>query len=378
VRPFCSTAHAGEVREIGSSVRVETAVGRSAGVPRLGTKAPCFEVSRCQSGAVAHVSAYLAAVGWDDRVAARFDAVATEQSAPGRVVRVERATGLVASVDGVISVRARVPIAVGDWVAIGLGESEPNIVGVIDRWSQLTRRDPVGLTQVLAANIDIVFVTAPVDRLSANRVEREIAMSWDSGARPIVLVTKCDLSDVEILHELRDRVLGVDIIVTSTITGEGLEEVASVLQPAQTGVLLGPSGAGKSSVANWLLGEERMGTGSVRTTDHRGRHTTNVRQLLVVPTGGCLIDTPGLRSLSLVADHGGVAAAFPDEQEPGCAVLAAAEANRLDRRRLANFRKLERESAFEARRDDPLARTEAERVWKIRAKQARNLRSRKG
>ncbi len=342
---------------------------------------------------MAHVSAYLAAAGWDDRVAARFDAVATEQSAPGRVVRVEGATGLVASADGVISVRARVPIAVGDWVAIGLGESEPNIVGVIDRWSQLARRDPVGLTQVLAANIDIVFVTAPVDRLGANRVEREIAMSWDSGARPIVLVTKCDLADAEILHVLRDRVLGVDIIVTSTITGDGLEEVARVLQPARTGVLLGPSGAGKSSVANWLLGAERMGTGSVRTSDHRGRHTTNVRQLLVVPTGGCLIDTPGLRSLSLAADHGGVAAAFPDiadlargcrfddchhEQEPGCAVLAAAEANLVDRRRLANFRKLERESAFEARRDDPLARAEAERVWKIRAKQARNLRSGRG
>ena len=336
------------------------------------------------------VPAHVVALGWDDRVAARYAAVAEEECVPGRIVRVERSSGLIASCDGVISVRARMPIAVGDWVAIRVADGEPNMVGVVDRWSQLTRRDPAGLTQVLAANIDIVFVTAPADRLSQSRVEREIAMSWDSGARPIVLATKCDLADAEMLHALRNRLLGVDIVATSTVTGEGLEQVALALQPARTGVLLGPSGAGKSSVANWLLGEERIETGSVRASDRRGRHTTNVRELHVVPTGGCLIDTPGLRSLSLASDHGGVATAFPDimdiargcrfddcrhEQEPGCAVLAAAEADLLDPRRLASFRKLERELTFEARRDDPLARAEAERVWKIRAKQARNLRS---
>jgi ribosome biogenesis GTPase len=336
----------------------------------------------------------LSALGWGDRVAERYAAVAAEGCVPGRIVRVERASGLAATADGVISARAPAPIAVGDWVTLrGVGDGEATIVAVMDRWSQLTRRDPEGSTQVLAANVDNVFVTAPADRLSASRVEREIAMAWDSGALPIVLVTKCDLAEPGVVDELHAVLLGVDVVGTSVVTGEGLEQVALALQPARTAVLLGPSGAGKSSIVNWLLGEERMETGSVRASDRRGRHTTNVRQLLVVPTGGCLIDTPGLRSLSLAADHGGVAAAFPDiedlapacrfadcqhEHEPGCAVLAAVEGGMLDPRRLANYRKLERELAFEARRDDPLARAAAEQVWKTRAKQARQGRHDRG
>jgi ribosome biogenesis GTPase len=335
----------------------------------------------------------LSALGWGDRVAERYAAVAAEGCVPGRVVRVERAGGLAATDDGVISVRAPMPITVGDWASLRVGDGETTIVAVVDRWSQLTRRDSEGSTQVLAANVDNVFVTAPADRLSASRVEREIAMSWDSGATPIVLVTKCDLAEPGVVDGLRAGLLGVDVVATSVVTGEGLEQVALALQPDRTAVLLGPSGAGKSSIVNRLLGEERMETGSVRASDRRGRHTTNVRQLLVVPTGGCLIDTPGLRSLSLAADHGGVAAAFPDiedlapgcrfadcqhEHEPGCAVLAAAERGTLDPRRLANYRKLERELAFEARRDDPLARAEAEQVWKTRAKQARQGRRHRG
>jgi ribosome biogenesis GTPase len=335
----------------------------------------------------------LSALGWGDRVAERYAAVAAEGCVPGRIVRVERASGLAATADGAISARAPLPIAVGDWVDLRVGDGEATVVAVVDRWSQLTRRDPEGSTQVLAANVDNVLVTAPADRLSASRVEREIAMSWDSGALPIVLVTKCDLAEPGVVDGLRAGLVGVDVVATSVVTGEGLEQVASALQPDRTAVLLGPSGAGKSSIVNWLLGEERMETGSVRAGDRRGRHTTNVRQLLVVPTGGCLIDTPGLRSLSLAADHGGVAAAFPDiedlapgcrfadcqhEHEPGCAVLAAVEGGALDPRRLANYRKLERELAFEARRGDPLARGAAERVWKTRAKQARQGRRHRG
>jgi ribosome biogenesis GTPase len=233
-----------------------------------------------------------------------------------------------------------------------------------------------------------VFVTAPADRLSPARVEREIALAWDSGARPIVLATKGDVAPVGLVEALRHRLVGVDVVATSTVTGEGMDAVVAALQPARTAVLLGPSGAGKSSLANALLGADLIPTTEVRAGDHRGRHTTSTRQMFVVPSGGVLIDTPGLRSLALPTDHGGVAAAFPDiealavecrfddcghEQEPGCAVLAAASAGMLDEGRLANYRKLRRELDFEARRDDPLAARERARVWKTRRKAARRL-----
>jgi ribosome biogenesis GTPase len=152
-------------------------------------------------------------------------------------------------------------------------------------------------------------------------------------------------------------------------------------------VLLGPSGAGKSSLVNLLVGAERLAVGDVRAGDHRGRHTTTSRQLVAVPGGGVLIDTPGLRSLAL-AGEGGIAAAFAEiedlatecrfadcqhEREPGCAVTAAVETGLLDVHRLVNYHKLRRESQYQARRDDPVARAEAERIWKIRAKAARQL-----
>ena len=213
-------------------------------------------------------------------------------------------------------------------------------------------------------------------------------MGWDSGARPVVLLTKYDLAPDGLEDELRNRVLGVDVIVTSTVTGEGVDDVRAQLQPARSGVLLGPSGAGKSSLANALLGGEQLATRAVRAHDHRGRHTTAARQLLVVPTGGVLIDTPGLRSLALAMDHGGVAATFPDieelatqcrfadcrhDQEPGCAVLAAVEAGILEPDRLASYRKLSRELEYEARRDDPVAANETLRTWKARTKAMRRL-----
>jgi len=213
-------------------------------------------------------------------------------------------------------------------------------------------------------------------------------MAWDSGARPVVLVTKADVAAPQQVDELRARLACIDVIATSAFTGAGLLEVGALLQPCRTAVLLGPSGAGKSSLVNALLGERRMVTGDVRAEDHRGRHTTTSRQLLVVPTGGVLIDTPGLRSLALAGDGAGVAATFEDIAdlatgcrfgdcghltEPGCAVMAAIAGGRLDAGRLASYRKLQREIGFEARRDDPLARRQAARVWKANTRAMRNL-----
>jgi len=338
-----------------------------------------------------HDASPLVPLGWDQQVAARLAGVAAGLL-PGRVVRVERSACLVALPDGEYPARSAAAVAVGDWIGARRCEHDAVVEAVAPRWSQLTRRDPEGLTQILAANIDLVLVAAPADRLSAARVEREIAVAWDSGAQPVVLLTKLDLGESRLAEQLRTRLVGVDVIATSTVTGTGVDRVAALLRPGRTAVLLGPSGAGKSSLVNLMLGTERLAVGDVRGGDRRGRHTTSARQLLAVPTGGVLIDTPGLRSLSLAGGEG-LASTFADieelaagcrfadcrhGQEPGCAVTAAVEAGQLDARRLANYHKLQRELDFQARRDDPIARSEAERKWKIRAKAARQLnRSRK-
>ncbi len=333
----------------------------------------------------AHDAPVLAPLGWDERVSALLgDDPAT---VPGRVVRVDLDSCQVATSDGDARARSRTPVAVGDWVRVRLDDTS-TVSAIAPRWSQVARRDPTGLTQVLAANVDLVLVAVPADRMSIARVEREVAVGWDSGAEPVVLLTKSDLDTGEAVQQLRDRLVGVDIICVSSVTGDGAAEVSQLLQPARTGVLLGPSGAGKSTLTNLLAGRDVAATGSVREGDRRGRHVTSARELQVLPSGGVLIDTPGLRSLSLAEDHGGVAAAFPDieelgtqcrfrdcahDHEPGCAVVAAQEAGTLDADRLANYRKLRRELDFQLRRDDPVAAKEARAVWKQRAKASRQL-----
>jgi ribosome biogenesis GTPase len=328
----------------------------------------------------------LSRLGWD----ARVDALIGDDlggDLPGRVVRVDIDSCLVSTPSGDTRARSRAPVAVGDWVRVHVDDT--SIVSAIaPRWSQVARRDPTGLTQVLAANVDLVLVAVPADRMSIARVEREVAIGWDSGAEPVVLLTKSDLDTGEAARHLRDRLVGVDVVCVSSVTGDGADDVTRLLQPTRTGVLLGPSGAGKSTLTNLLSGREVAATGSVREGDRRGRHVTSARELRVLPSGGVLIDTPGLRALSLAEDHGGVAAAFPDieelatrcrfrdcahEHEPGCAVVSAEEAGTIDADRLANYRKLRRGLDFPLRPDDPLAAREARAVWKQRAKATRQL-----
>jgi ribosome biogenesis GTPase / thiamine phosphate phosphatase len=312
---------------------------------------------------------------------------------PGRVIQVERGGCMVALADADHLAHPGVAVAVGDWVGVRRLDGNTLIVeAVAPRRSQLTRRDPEGRTQVLAANVDLVLVTAPADRLSLARVERETAVAWEGGAEPVVLLTKADLADPGQVGQLRRRLPGIEVVETSAATGVGADQVAALLRPARTGVLLGPSGAGKSSLGNLLLGTERLAVGGVRGGDHRGRHTTTSRHLFPLPGGGVLIDTPGLRSLALTGEDG-IAAAFAEiedlatgcrfadcrhDREPGCAVRAAADSGLLDPDRLANYHKLRKESEYQARRDDPLARAEAERVWKVRAKAARRLNRERG
>ncbi|MDQ1393140.1 MAG: ribosome biosis GTPase / thiamine phosphate phosphatase [Acidimicrobiaceae bacterium] len=329
----------------------------------------------------------LLSLGWDARARALFTELARPELFPGRVVRVERSACVVALADGDHMAAAPIPVAVGDWAAVGIVDGAYTVTGVTDRWSQLTRGDPSGGVQVLAANIDLVLITAPADRLSPARIERETALAWDSGAQPVVLVTKADLAVDGEIDRLEARLAVVDVVATSVVTSTGLDRVRDRLRPCRTAVLIGPSGAGKSSLTNALVGEARMVTGSVRDGDHRGRHTTTTRQLVPVPDGGVLIDTPGLRSLALAGDGTGVQSAFSDieelaagcrfgdcrhEREPGCAVLAAAARGQLDQARLASYGKLRKEVAWEERRHDPRARQASLRQWKAVTRSVRS------
>ena len=328
--------------------------------------------------------------GWNERVLALFDEFARLLLEPARVVRVERSICVAVFSDGIERlVRGPSPSVVGDWLAV----RDSVIEGTLPRWSGLSRYDPEASTmQMLAANVDLVVITAPADRASPSRVERELALAWDSGARPVVVLTKSDLAPSGLEEALRERLVGVDVLVTSAVDGVGVAQLQAELRPDRTGVLLGPSGAGKSSLANAMLGRDRFATGAVRTADGRGRHTTTSRQLVTVPGGGVLIDTPGLRSLGL-GSHIDLEATYPDidalsrdcrfrdcrhDAEPGCAVVAAAAAGTLARARLSSFQKLQREVAAEARRADPTLRKEELAVWKARTKSARAHAKRKG
>jgi ribosome biogenesis GTPase len=214
----------------------------------------------------------------------------------------------------------------------------------------------------VAANVDVVFVvTSITDDLSARRLERYLTLGWESGARPVVLLTKADLVDdpAPAIEEVSSVAFGVPVHAVSVHTGVGLDAVLAELRPGDTAALLGSSGVGKSTLINTLLGEELLATQEVRA-DGKGRHTTVRRELIRLPGGGLVIDTPGMRELQLwVADHG-LEEAFDDvttlfvgcrfndcghESEPGCAVLAALADGTLTPERWDSYRKLERELA---------------------------------
>ena len=306
----------------------------------------------------------LAPVGWSDRVAALYALLERDDLVPARAISVERSSTLVATAAG----ERTLPIAgvaVGDWLALD-GDA---LAEVLPRWSALGRLDPGGGRQVLATNLDLVLVAAPADRLSSSRVERELVVAWDSGARPVVVVTKLDVAAPNAVAELAERLGLVDVVASSAVAGDGLDDLRALLVQPVTAALLGPSGAGKSTLINALLGEERIAVGSVREEDHRGRHTTTSRHLFALPSGGSLIDMPGLRSLGTDASDEAVAATFPDidalaagcrfgdcthDVEPDCAVADAVATGALDPERLASYRKLVRETAFERRRVDPV------------------------
>ena len=314
---------------------------------------------------------------------------------PGRVAAVHRGALDVWTEAG--AVRSRLPgrlvhegldVGAGDWV----GLSDGLIRAVLPRRSAIVR-NAAGLTttaQTLAANVDVAFAVSSLGPdIEPRRIERYLVTLWESGAAPEIVLTKADrLEDPwPLVAEVEAVALGVPVHVVSAVSGQGCDALRARIGAGQTAVLLGSSGVGKSTLVNRWLGEEAMATKETREDDDEGRHTTSHRQLLVLPGGGLVIDTPGLRELQLW-DAGSAAldATFADVEElagdcrfadcthvhePECAVLAAVESGELPGERLHSWRKLQRELRAIAMRKDVLLRKEEARKWRLRAREGR-------
>ena len=332
--------------------------------------------------------AELTGLGWDDARAAEAAAFMAPGDIVGRVGRVDR--GWVTLLTGDGSVRARSALlgrdrdplarpAVGDWAVV----RAEDLVVLLPRRSALVRgasdRDPSVAqgAQVVAANVDSVFLVHAIDSpLRARRLERELVVVHDSGARPVVVMTKLDLVDdpAARLAPVRHTVGAVPVYAVSTVTGAGLDDLEPAMAPGCTVALIGPSGAGKSTLINRLVGSELLATAAVRESDQRGRHTTVARELVLLPTGGILVDTPGLRSVGLWDADEGFEEAFADVEalardcrfadcrhrsEPDCAVVAAVQRGELDGQRVQAYLDLDGEL-------DQLAEREVERQREAR------------
>jgi ribosome biogenesis GTPase len=285
----------------------------------------------------------VAKLGWSESWQHERDAM-DAAGEPRRVVRHDGVKVLVSDGDAVEHVlfSRATQLAVGDWVLV----HNETVTGALPRRTLLTRDHEERGPQVIAANIDVVIVVFGADRpLRRSKVTRFVALAWDIGAQPFVIISKTDIAqDVDdLVRTLNEWLPGVDILTTSIETGEGIEAVAAALA-GLTGTFIGESGAGKSSLVNVLMEDEVAWVGEVRETDAKGRHVTSHRELHLLPNGGMIIDNPGVRSLGLTAQGEGVDALYSDieeltytckfsncghETEPGCAVLAAVESGDL-------------------------------------------------
>ena len=280
---------------------------------------------------------------------------------------------------------------VGDWVAVTVLDETPAkalIHAVLPRGSRFSRQEPGKRTreQVVAANIDTVFCVIGLDaNYRASRIERYLSVAWESGAAPVVLLTKADLCDdvPAVLSEAQSLAPGVPVHAISVLHEVGIAALAPYCTPGNTMALLGSSGVGKSTLLNRLLGSEAQRVQEVREQDSRGRHTTTTRQMFTLPGGALMIDTPGLRELQLWDADEGLSAAFTEiealarncryvdcrhEGEPGCRIQQALVSGELSQKRFESYQKLQRELAYQARRIDHRAEMEERLKWKRIAK----------
>ena len=341
--------------------------------------------------------------GWNDEHERAFEDVAAPGDHPARVAAEHRGGFVLYSEHGELNAeitgkmrheasgRGELP-AVGDWVVYrpADGGGRAMIHGILPRASKFSRSlaGDETVEQVLAANIDVIFLASALNQdLNVRRTERYLTMAWESGALPVIVLTKSDLcEDLAYAYEEFAAIApGVAIHAVSGLEGEGLEELSAYLSENRTVAILGSSGVGKSTLVNRLYGRELLAVREIRD-DGKGRHTTSHRQLVALPAGGLIIDTPGMRELQLWETEEGIDQTFEDiadiatgcrfrdcahESEPGCAVLRAIEAGELAQNRLHSYRKLLRElSALERKRDKRLASAESKR-WKVLNKDAR-------
>ncbi|RSS41198.1 ribosome small subunit-dependent GTPase A [Streptomyces sp. WAC07061] len=343
----------------------------------------------------------LAAFGWDEAWAAEFAPYADQGLVPGRVVRVDRGQCDVMTEDGVIRadtafVTPHDPLRVictGDWAAVERAGSPRYVKAYLPRRTAFVRSTSSQRSegQILAANVDhAVIAVSLAGELDLGRIERFLALAWESGAQPLVVLTKADLVPdpaalAYLVQDVETTAPGVQVLTVSSHTGEGTDVLAAVVAGG-TSVLLGVSGAGKSTLANALLGADLMDVQETREVDGKGRHTTTTRNLLALPGGGVLIDTPGLRGVGLFDAEAGVGQVFSEieeyagqcrfhdcahEREPGCAVLAAVAEGALPERRLDSYRKLLRENQRIVAKTDARLRAELARDWRMKSAEGR-------
>lgn len=326
--------------------------------------------------------------GWNEALQDALAALEDPSLEAARVASEHRNRYVLYTADGVATgrlpgrMRREGKIAVvGDWVAVKRAEEGTAMIRAILPRSSAFSRKVAGRTverQVMAANIDTLFIaTSLAGDINPRRLERYLIMAWDSGARPVVLLTKSDLADDPhaALEEVGAVAVGVPVHVISSRTRGGLDELSPYLCPGCTVAIVGSSGVGKSTLINALIGEERFRTGDVRE-DGRGQHTTTVRELVRLPSGALIIDTPGLRELQVWESETGLHEAFADIEaiaqhcrfrdcahsaEPGCAVREAVERGDLARERLDSYHALRREMRAIEERVDARARSESRR-----------------
>ncbi len=316
-------------------------------------------------------------LGWSPFFNGPFEFLAGDGAVPGRVTMAARGLFRVLHEGGETLAAAaghlrQTQLVTGDWVALDLAARR--IVGLAARRTCVRRRRPGGRgdAQPLAANVDIILIVCGLDGdFNPQRIERYLVVANDSGARAAVVLNKSDLhhSPWAAAAQVQELADGRPVILACAPDGTGLDEIENLFAPRETAVLLGSSGAGKSTLVNRLLGADRQRTFAVRD-DSRGRHTTTLRELVILASGRLVIDTPGLREVGLSSGVESVAGSFPDigalaagcrfrncqhDGEPDCAVEAAVEAGRLSAGRLAGFRKLRREARFLEAKEDAAA-----------------------
>jgi ribosome biogenesis GTPase len=323
------------------------------------------------TGGAGPEAATLASLGWDEALAAAAADAGLAGAHAGRVARVDRGWATVMTATGTNRTQlAGFSVATGDWIL----EQHGKVAAVLPRRSAFVRGDAgegrARRPQVVAANVDLVFVVQALNNgPNIRRLERELVLGFESGATPIVVLSKADLAvagdiagAVDVAHS---AAADIDVVVTSAISGMGLDELRALARSDRTVALIGASGVGKSRLVNALVGSSTQEIGDVRESDQRGRHTTTARELVALPGGGWLVDTPGLRSVALWDADVGLSRVFSDIEalaaqcrfkncshgpEPGCAVRAAIERGDLDPARFEHYQRLDQELDDNARR----------------------------